>query len=39
MNCTKLLQHYAARKRGWSEDLDRDFEAAAIEHWLEVKIP
>jgi len=35
----EAIAAYAARNEGGPEDLDRDFEAAAIEHWLEVKIP
>ena len=35
----EAIAAYAARNVGGPEDLDRDFEAAAIEHWLEVKVP
>ena len=35
----EAIAAYAAKHAGGPEDLDRDFEAAAIEHWLAGKVP
>ena len=35
----EAIAAYAAKHAGGPEDLNRDFEAAAIEHWLAGKVP